>query len=142
MKIFTIASILFTTAIYGQSSQPPATPQELSYFHVVLLNLAESQSSLQRQQQEAHLAVQFGLSTEEVSAFDAATQQLGTLLQTIRQSLATNNSVAAVASLNSQRDQLITTLANQILNTVRPETSARLRVPARIVAAAAYGGGR
>jgi hypothetical protein len=42
---------------------------------------------------------------------------------------------AALASLSAQREQLLSTLADQILNSVRTVTAARLRKPGQLVAA-------
>jgi hypothetical protein len=92
-----------------------------------------------------HLAPQFGLNSQESAQIQSAAQQLATLLLQIRASAATitagktvlsDADAASLAALSSQREQLITTLANQILNSVRPETAARLRMPGQIVAAA------
>jgi deferrochelatase/peroxidase EfeB len=41
--------------------------------------------------------------------------------------------LTALASINAQREQAVATLANQILNNVRPITATRLRSPGHIL---------
>ena len=41
---------------------------------------------------------------------------------------------AALSALDAQREQKIESLANRILNSVRPATAARLRAPGRVLA--------
>jgi hypothetical protein len=71
-----------------------------------------------------------------VNVIHAAGQRLNALLQQLRQqSQATlrgkkavsTDDAATFASLAQQREDLIQSLANQILNQVRPETAAHMR---------------
>jgi len=127
-------------------SQAPATTDQLQYFRFMLMNLASLDHSPSAVTAFGnHLAPQFGLNSQESAQIQSAAQQLATLLLQIRASAATitagktvlsDADAASLAALSSQREQLITTLANQILNSVRPETAARLRMPGQIVAAA------
>jgi flagellar hook-associated protein FlgK len=92
---------------------------------------------------------QFGLNAQESAIIHARAQTLNALLTQLRQSsqaivngkknLAASDATA-LSALADQRDQLINTLANEILNAVRPETAARLRAPGHVVAASATQG--
>jgi hypothetical protein len=83
---------------------------------------------------EESLVLQFGLSTQESSAIHSVGQTLNTTLAELRQStqsLVTGKStlapadITALASLNAQREQMVETLANQILNAVSPSPCSR-----------------
>ena len=148
LRSFALLLIACCVGAWAQGGQAPATTQELSYFRFMLLNLGHAGSSSVRQQAEAHLAVQFGLNQEEIGIIDGAAQQMASLIQQANRTLAATNSSASgpdpatVSTLTVQREQMIVTLAAQILNSVRPETAVQLRSPGHIVANAVYGGGR
>jgi hypothetical protein len=101
---------------------------------------------------EASLVQHFNINPQEAAAIHAAGQTLHTTLVQIRQSAhATVNGKASLAaadfanlnSLAAQREQLIVTLSNQILNSVQPATAARLTAAGNALAnrsAAAKGG--
>ena len=142
-----VAALIWLSAgCYAQSSQPLATPDELGYFRYMLLNLASidhSQESVQRY--EENLLSQFGLSDQEALVIHGAAVTLHSQLLQIRQiqtqltagkvSLSDSDR-STLATLGAQREQLIDTLANQILNSVRPSTATSLRAPGHLVAAA------
>jgi hypothetical protein len=140
-------SILPTIAIcisgYGQATQAPATPDELNYFRFILLHLGELNSPSAVATYEAQLARNFALNAQEVAVIDAAARDMASTLGQIRTSLNTitagktsllPSDNAAAAQLSAQREQKIASLANQILNSVRPEAATRLREPGHIVA--------
>jgi hypothetical protein len=134
------------TAETAQAAQPPATADELKYLRFLLLNVASLDHSAGAiAAYESSLVLQFGLSTQESAAVHSAGQTMKTTLAQLRQStqalLAGKTSlspidIAALQSLNEQREQTIATLANQILNSVSSLTASRLRAPGHIMAAA------
>lgn len=96
------------------------------------------------------LVKQFGLNAAEMAVISNAGQTLKLTLSQLRQSLQATMAgktvlapadSASISNLVAQRDQLIATLAQQILSSVRPETAARLRVPGDIVATKVNGKG-
>ena len=141
-----LAFVLLAGACFAQS-QAPVTTDELRYFRSMLMNLASlDHSPAAIAAFEASLVPQHGLNTEEAAQIHAAGQTLAALLQQIRQSANATTAgkktlssadVAALQALVNQREQLIESLANQILNSVSPQTASRLRTPGHIVAAGA-----
>src|SRR5579862_1211336 len=90
----------------------------------MLLNVASVDHSPDSiTQYEKSLIQQFGLSPQESAAIHVAGQILHGFLSQPRD-----------LSLIPKREQLIATLANQILGSVRPETASRLRAPGRVLA--------
>ena len=94
---------------------------------------------------EDMVAKQFGLNSQESAAIHAAGQTLKPVLARNRhtaQSIVGNKKAVstvdtdALASLDKDREQTITTLTNQILNSVRSDTAARLRAAGSSVASA------
>ena len=138
--------LLACCGCYGQASQAAANADELHFFEFMLMNVASiDHSPKEVAAYEASLVRHFGLSTQESAAIHSAGQTLNALLKSLRQQAApitkgkgvlSSADATALAALTAQRGQLVTTLANQILNAVRPETAARLRTPGHIVAAA------
>ena len=136
--------VLLAGAGFAQS-QAPVTKDELQYFRFMLMNLAsQDHSPAAVAAFESSLVPQHGLNAQEAAQIHTAGQTLAALLQQIRQSSnaitagkkpLSDAAVASLQALTNQREQLIETLANQILNLVRPETAARLRTPGHIVAA-------
>jgi hypothetical protein len=125
-------------------SQSPATADELKFFRFMLTNLASLDHSPDAAVNYANMLFsQFGLSQQEWVAIRSAAQRLRPFFQQLRQSsntivagkiILSAEDTAALANLQAQRDQMISTLANQILNSVSPGTAARLRMPGHIVA--------
>jgi|SRR5271157_1207241 len=135
---------LLAGACFAQS-QAPVTTDELQYLRFMLMNLAsQDHSATAVAAFESSLVPQHGLNAQEAAQIHSAGQTLAALLQQIRRSAnditagkktLSDADVAALQALSNQREQLIETLANQILNSVRPETATRLRTPGHIVAA-------
>lgn len=142
---------------YAQTAQTPVTTDELQHFRFMLMNLASLDHDPNAvSAYEASLVTAFGLNSQEEATIHAAGQSLKTQLAQLRQSsqaiMAGSNASpaatsqagasgtlsatasAALSSLSAQREALIVTLANQIVNSVRPETAARLRKAGTIVA--------
>lgn len=125
------------------TAQPPATADEMRFFRFLLLNVASLDHSPDTvKAYEESLVLQFGLSTEESAAIHTAGQSLNATLAQLRQSTKTliggkptlaAADIAQLGALNTQREQAIATLANQILNSVSAATAARLRAPGRIL---------
>ena len=142
--------LLLCCGCYAQGTQAPATADELPFFRFMLTNLASLDHSPKAIGAfEASLVKQFGLNTQESATIHASAQTLNALLTQLRQSSQailngkknlSSADATALSSLADQRDQLIATLANEILNAVRPETAARLRAPGQVVAASATQG--
>lgn len=89
--------------------------------------------------------IQFGLSPEDSAVIHSAGQNLNTVLAQLRQSTQSlvagkaglsQTDLATLLSLNAQREQTISKLANQILNSVSPATAARLRAAEHVLATA------
>jgi hypothetical protein len=142
--------VLFCCGCYAQIAQPLATTDELPFFRFMLTNLASLDHSPKAiEAYEASLVKQFGLNAQESATIHASAQTLKALLTQLRQSSQAivngkknpaASDATALSALADQRDQLINTLANEILNAVRPETAARLRAPGQVVAASATQG--
>jgi len=128
----------------GQTAQPAATPDELKFFQFMLMNLASIDHSPDAVTSYSKLlGRQFGLNDTETGILNSAAVTLRTQLQQIRSSttnIVSRNQVlsaadrAALQALIINRNQLVQTLANQILNSVRPITATRLRMPGHIMA--------
>jgi hypothetical protein len=131
---------------YSQASQAPATTDELHFFEFMLMNVGSiDHSPAAVAAYETSLVRQFNLSSQESAAIHSAGQTLNALLKQLRQQAAviaqgkqapSSTDAAALAALTSQRQEMISTLANQILNSVSTATAARLRSPGHIVSAA------
>jgi hypothetical protein len=135
--------LLLGASRWAEATQAPATAGELTYFKFLLTELAgplSTPSSVKITEQI--LAVQFGLNEHELSVIDSARLQMQPVLRQAReatqalvagkQTLAQSD-LAALAAVDTKMDQQIATIANAILNSVRPETAARLRVPGQLV---------
>ncbi|HLH18972.1 MAG TPA: hypothetical protein VKX45_17260 [Bryobacteraceae bacterium] len=132
MKSFVLL-LLLACACHAQSSQPPVTADELQFFRFMLMNIGSIDHHPDAvAAYEASLVKQFGLNSQESGFLHGQGQRLNALLKQLRrQSQAIvsgkkNLSAAdadALTALINQREQLITTLANEILNAVRPETA-------------------
>jgi len=154
MKVLTLMKFLcailsplfLSLCAYAQPAltQPPASNGEVAYFRFLLLGLGHLKTTTGIHNYERLLAKQFDLNPQEVAVIDAAGVTMRALLQQIHTSLPAIESgqtgAVTVARLTTQREQMITTRANQILNSVRPITAARLRVPGHLVANATNGG--
>jgi hypothetical protein len=116
---------------------PDATQGDLQYFRYLLMTLSnpdfdpEAVKSFSNQ-----LVYHFGLNQQEQAVISSAASSLRPLLLSAR-ALERGGDLAGVMAAKAQLDQDIQMLANQILGGVRPETAQRLRIPARIAAAAA-----
>lgn len=138
-------SIMCATC-YAQAAQAPATPDELTYFSYILMTLGSPDHSPEFiKTAEDSLVHQFGVNQQEAAIIRAAAQSFRAVVQELEKSarsiwsdkttLSPADS-AALEALRDRGDKAVATLANQILNTVRPETADRLRVPGRVVASA------
>jgi hypothetical protein len=144
MRYIVLTALLSAGVCLAQTSQRPATTDELQYLRFMLLNVASLDHSPDAvKSYEDSLVQQFGLSSKDSAAIHAAGQTLKPLLAQLRQSsrgvVAGKSALspadsAALANLNAQREQTIANLANQILNSVSPAAADRLRAPGRIVA--------
>jgi len=130
-------------AAFGQSSQSPATTNELQYFRFMLMNLASIDHGVDAiALYERALIRQFGFNQQESALVHAAAMRLNALQRQLRSSSQairngknklSGGDVGALERLDAQREQLIITLSNEILNSVRPETADRLRGPGRVL---------
>jgi hypothetical protein len=139
--------LVLSLSCYAQTAQPPATAAELQYFQFVLMNLASLDHGPDAVTAfETSLVPAFGLNSQEAATIHAAGQALKTVLAQIRRTSASVMASGAaaltpegsntLATLAAQRQSAIATLANQILNSVRPQTAERMRTAGDIVAAA------
>ncbi len=129
---------------YAETVQPPVSTDELQFFRYMLMSVGGIDHHPDAAKRyENYLVKEFGLNAQESTLIHDAAQRLNTLLTQLRQATqATLNGKTAVtaqdtASLKAmaiQRDQLITTLSNEILKAVRPEVADRLRTPGRTLA--------
>ena len=144
-SLFGCLALLITGfGCYAQVSQPPATADELQYLRFMLMSVGSiDHHPAAVKSFEDHLVMHFGFNSQESALVHAAGQEMNALLQQLRQSsnvivvgrrnLSPGDS-AALSNLAAQREQRIEMLANRILNAVRPETAARLKVPGRVAA--------
>jgi hypothetical protein len=150
MRNWSIAVLLFSGLCFAQPAQnnvAGASRLEMKYLRFMLLNVASIDHSPDAvAQYESSLAMQFGLSTAESAVIHSAGQTLKTHLTQTQQSMKallagktslSQKDAAALATLNAEREQMIVSLANQILSSVSTVTAARLRSPGRIMASAA-----
>jgi hypothetical protein len=134
-----IASILLICSAALAQSQAPASANELKYFRYLFRTLGSiDYSSSFIQNFESAVIAQFGLNAQEAAMLDSAGQSFRSVLASTRTSaisiLSAKTSLtsadgAALAALKAQQDQMVQTLANQLLNSVRPQTAVRLRAP-------------
>ena len=137
-------------ACYAQSSQPSATADEMQFLSFMLMNVGSIDHDAKAVAAYQDLLIkQFNLNTQESAFINSQGQALNTLLKQLRaqsQAILSGKTslsaadAAALTALANQRQQFITTLANEILNAVRPETANRLRTPGHIMAAAGIHG--
>jgi len=148
VKICTL--LLLFSACYAQTSQPAATADEMQFLSFMLMNVGSIDHDPKAVAAYEDLLIkQFNLTTQESAFIHAQGQLLNTALKQLRsQSQAivsgkknlSASDASALTALIEQRQQYIVTLANQILNAVRPETAAHLRAPGHILAAAGIHG--
>jgi hypothetical protein len=138
---------LFVSSVWAQTSQPPATADEVKYLRFLLLNVASLEhSQVAVKAFEELLVKQFGLNTQESATIHSHGQTLNSLLAQHRQQRGAiiagntkplNADLAALAQLDAEREQTVVDLANQLLSSVRAQTAIRLRNAGHIVASAA-----
>jgi hypothetical protein len=148
MRYLSLALLLISNVCFAQTSQPPATPEEIKYLRFILLNVASLDHSPDAIKAfEDSLVKQFGLVSLDSAAIHSAGLALNSLLAQNRQSLRTivagrtvlsPADLAALADLDAQREKTIATLANQILNSVSPVVAVRLRTAGHILANALH----
>ena len=141
MRSIGLFVLLITAVCRGQA---PSNPDELQHLRFILLNVASLDHSPEAVQAfENQLVKQFGLSRQESAAIHAAGQSLKPQLarnrQLARATVGGKNGlsqadVTALHNLDAQREQTISNLTTQILNSVRPATAARLRAAGNILA--------
>jgi hypothetical protein len=124
-----LAVLLFSGLCQAQpplTSPPAVSPQELRYLRFMLLNVASLDHDPKAiAAYEDSLVKLHGLSTQESAAIHSAGQTLHTTLAQNRQAanaiIAGRSTLlpsdhAALAALDTQREQTVSTLASQILN--------------------------
>lgn len=139
-----IVFLLAAGACLSQPAQPPATADEMQYLRFLLLNIASLDHSPDAIRAfEDGIGKQFGLNKQEAAVIRAAGNELNALLKLLRQasraiapgeSGLTPADSAALSRLAEQRERMLESLANRILNSVRPATADRLRAPGRVLA--------
>jgi hypothetical protein len=113
----------------GPARAAPATPAELQYFRYLLMTIGSPDySSDAIDKIEGSLVYHFGVDAREAAVIHAAGQSLRKILTGIRQASGMANAV----DRGAQRERAIADLTNQILDSLRPETAARMRMPGRI----------
>ena len=145
MRSIAFAVLLASTVCIGQT---PPSPNEVQHLRFILLSVASLDHDPDAIRAfEDNLAKQFGLTPQESSVIHAAGQSLKPLLaQNRRVGQATvaaskgkgvlaRADVDSLHALDAQREQTIANLSTQILNSVRPETVARLLAAGNILAA-------
>jgi len=139
-----LTGFLVLGVAYGQAVQAPATVDELEYFNFLLRQLGSIHHHPNSKAAfEYNLVRQFGLSVPELAVLRAAGQEMEALsrqhkptIQSIRPDASGRVSVAdnlTLATLSAQREQKVAALANRILNQVRSQTAAQLRVPGKVL---------
>jgi hypothetical protein len=133
-KRLCLLTVIPLLALQAQG-QPPLTKAQLVYYDYVLMTLSNLDlTSHTLQVYENGVAAQFGLNSQELSTMHAIVQDLRNTLQQIRQSekaLAGSQSSALdrqtlLTGLRAQRSQAVETLANRLMNSVRPEVANRI----------------
>lgn len=137
---------LGTPVGFSQSPQPPPTESELGYFRYILMSVGSPTyardfvSSV-----EDAVASQANLNAQEREVVHSAGLSFRAVLEGLNRSASaiaagkeelSSDDLDALAALRASRDAAVLEIASQILNSVRPETADRLRVPGRIVATA------
>lgn len=145
--ITTLAALALAGVCSAQTPQSPATPNDLRYLRFILLDIAGLDHGPGVVQAfEDLLSKQFALSRQESAVIHAHGQALKPLLAEHRQtasaivagkSALSQADAAALKELDTEREQKIIDLANQVLATVNPATAARLRAAGNRVPTAA-----
>jgi len=152
MKRGVVLAFLWSSAVLpwgplkAQPTQAPATADQVTYFRFMLLGLASPDFSPDVVAAYQHaLIIQHGLNNQEISSITEAASTLQALLRPMKQTIAqivegkqtlSQSDILALQSLASEREQLIASLANQILGSLRPRTTQSFRTAANLVAAA------
>jgi hypothetical protein len=141
MRQLWIVTVAVCIVLYAQPP-PPVIPEELQYLRFVILNIASLDHSTDAVKSfEDMLVKQLGLNAQESAIIRAAGQSLKPVLAQHRQTARgivtgkaslTAADRAALAALDTEREQMILDRANQILNTVRGATAGRMKSAGRI----------
>ena len=133
-----------SASLSAQGVQPAPTNDEMKYLRFMLMNVGSIDHSPDAKGRfEQGMAEQFGLNQAESAVIHALGQALNSTLSQLRTSARavvagkqtlTPADTTALSALVAQREALLATLAQQVLNSVRPETAARLRVPGHVLA--------
>lgn len=129
-----IVALLF--ACHAQAQESPLTASELKVFRHLVFTLGEPDWVPQlAPPQASYLMSQFGLNQAEMDVIQSARLTLSSLMFQLHQAGVSGPTSTDLEVLQQQRDASLEQLANLVINSVRPETAARLRAPARIVSA-------
>ena len=118
-------------ALWGQTQTEPLTRSQLRYFEFALESLATAERSELRSAREQAIVAQAGLDSRELELFRSAAASLRPTLLAIRSTGATRT--ADLATLTSQRERAVESLASEILRAVRPGTAIRLKLPGTMI---------
>jgi hypothetical protein len=123
---------LTVLALFGiRARAAQANPEELQYFRYLLMTIAGADySSDAIAKMEGSLVYHFGVDAREAALIHAAGESMRRVLADIRHASAT----AVAPDPNARREQAIADLTNRILETLRPEIAARMRMPGQITA--------
>jgi hypothetical protein len=127
----------------AQNAQPPATTEELKFFHYMLMNVSSVGRTAEGVKHQMDLlSKQFGLTAQEMNVISQASDSLNARLMQIKHSAdaivlnkkqLSDSENGALTSLADDREANIAVLTNQILSSVSTQTALRLRAPAHLV---------
>jgi hypothetical protein len=129
-----------------QLTQPPATSDEVDFFHYLLTSIADPAiDPNSAKQNETNMIQQYGLNEQEATAFHAAGQQFASAMNDFRSKRRTilagkvipsATDEPALAAVSAELDQVISNATNQLLNSMRPGKAVLLRLQGQLTAQA------
>lgn len=145
-KVLKVCLFLFAgVALAQQATMPaaPATPAEVDFVRYVLMSIAspERDPQVAKMNEDAFVRV-FGLNQQEASILHSAGESFAAVLrdfQSQRQAVlagkasVSQQDISQVNAVTAAFNQAITVLANQVLNSVRPEKAMLLRLQGDLV---------
>jgi parvulin-like peptidyl-prolyl isomerase len=129
-----------------QLPQPPATCDEIAFFHYLLTSIADPAiDPNMAKQNETNMILQYGLDDQEAAAFHAAGLQFASAMNDFRnkrrvilagKAIPSPTDEPSLAAASAALDQEITSITNRLLNSLRPGKAVLMRFQGQLVGAA------
>lgn len=125
-----------------QLPQPPATSDEIDFFHYLLISIADPAiDPNMARQNETNMILQYGLNSQEAAALHAAGQQFASAMNNFRskrrtilagKAIPSATDEPALVSVSTELEQGIANTTNQLLNLLRPGKAVLLRLQGQL----------